>query len=339
MQYVGLDASNESVVAVWKNEEGSILRQETLENTNQSLNKLAELLNDCKVAVEASTAGSHVYDLLSSLNVRIVLANPSKIRLIAESEKKTDLEDAIVLADLLRVNLLPLCYSPPHDVLVRRELVRQRKSFVEMTTQLKNKIRACLTRSGLSCPFQDLFSVSGLKWLERNALQYNAGLVTQLISVGSFVETSIKRLNDEIDSEFSKIGQQAVLLDSVPGVSTLSAVIILSEVGDVHRFSSPKQLCSYAGLVPRVRQSGEVCRHGHVKTGNNLLKTTLVQDANAAIRCNKRFKKFYCKIARKKGHQKAIVAVARKMLCIMWFMLKRNELFNASLECGRCKAS
>ena len=107
MEYTGLDVSKESVVAVWKDNEGNTVREGKYPNTNKGLEELAALLLGCKAAVESSTSGQYVYERLSKLNVQIVMANPAKIRLIYESDKKTDRADAEILANLLRTNMLP----------------------------------------------------------------------------------------------------------------------------------------------------------------------------------------------------------------------------------------
>lgn len=337
MYYVGLDVSGKNVVAVWKDKDGGTVRSGTYENNEKDLKRLAILLQDCRVAVEASTSGAYVYDCLSDLGIHVVMANPSKIKLIAESDKKTDHNDADVLANLLRVNLLPTCYVPPQKVRIQRNMIRQRAALVETNTKFKNKIRAILAREGIRCPCKDVFGKDARKWLDKAPLSpQGKEYVQQLLALGDAVLVEIGKLNDAVAEEH-KQSKQAVLLDTIPGVSRLSAVTILSEVGDASRFPSPKKLCSYAGIVPRVHQSGEVSHAGHIKQGSRILKNILVQDANAAIGCSRRFRKFYLKLKRKKGHQKAIVAVARKMLTIAWFMLQRNRPYEdkEAALCGR----
>jgi transposase len=333
MEYAGLDVSKESIVAVWKDSEGNTVREGKYPNSPKGLEELAALLLGCKATVESSTSGQCVYERLSKLNVRIVMANPAKIRLISESDRKTDRNDAEILANLLRANLLPTCYVPDEKVRRQRDLVRERKSLVEMNVSFKNRIRAALAAQGLDCPYTNILGNDAQGWLENAELkQHVKEHIMQLLRLSNTFLKEIQVLDALIAAEYGKMGE-ARLLDTIPGIAKNSAVAILSEIGDIRRFDSPKKLCSYAGLVPRIQQSGNTLHAGHVKHGNEMLKKTLVENAQiAAMRC-KRFRKFYLKIKKKRGHQKAVVAVARKLATIIWYMLQRNEPFEGAAIC------
>jgi len=263
------------------------------------------------------------------------MANASKIALIACSDKKTDRNDAEMLADLLRTNMLPTCYVPPQEVIEQRELIRQRQGLVQQTTRLKNQMHAILTSEGISCPSTDILSKTSKEWLDSCPLSATRKeYLLQLRRLACAFEEEIAVLEKTIRIQASK-SREMGLLDTMPGVSHLSALTIMAEIGDIRRFETPAQLCSYAGLVPRVRQSGAMDWKGHVKPGNKVLKAILIQDANVAAKCCKRFRKFYRRLEKKKGHGKAIVAVARKMLTIAWFMLQRGKPFDGSILCDR----
>ncbi len=339
MNYVGLDVSGKSVVAVWKDGDGKTIRQETITNTEDELRKLAASLEGCKVAVESSTSGLFVYRCLSASKVQMVMANPAKIRLISQSDKKTDKNDAAILADLLRVNMLPTSYVPPETIRVLRDLIRHRASLVQATTRFKNRLRAVLAAEGLQCSYDDIFSKSARIWLKQASLaEHNARYVQQLLHLGEEVKLEIRKFDAEIKIAYSE-SKEAALLDTMPGIAKHSAVVILSEIGDIHRFDSPKKLCSYAGLVPTVYQSGETCRMGHIKQGNSILRTILVQDAHSAANNSRRFMKFYNKVKRKKGAQKAVIAVAHKMLVIIWHMLQKGKPFEEAAICHTRRAA
>ena len=121
-------------------------------------------------------------------------------------------------------------------------------------------------------------------------------------------------MNDEIS-----------ILLTIPGIGYFSALLIYAEVGDINRFPNSKKLCSYAGLVPTVRQSGNKIIRGRItKEGNKLLRWVLVQCAHMAVRKDERLRQFYERIKAKKGHQKAIVATARKLLTVIYACWKNK---------------
>lgn len=326
MEYVGLDASKLSVVAIWKDEKGNKLREEEFLNNDEGLAALASKLKGCEAVVESSCSGLNVYRHISK-HASIVMAHPAKIRLITESGKKTDSNDAEILADLLRVGMLPLSYVPDDAIREQRDIVRHRKGLVNANVALKNRIRSILTREGLNCPYKRMLGAKSKKWLKDaplTAMQKEAAL--QILSVSDMINSEIKKLDKKIEEEFDA-SPEAKLIDTMPGISKLSAIVIMSEIGEIKRFRKPENLISYAGLAPRVYQSGQTLHMGKIKPGSRLLRSILVQDANAAIRGCKRFRKFYMKLKRKKNHNKAVIAVARKMLKILWFMLQRNTPF------------
>ena len=123
--------------------------------------------------------------------------------------------------------------------------------------------------------------------------------------------------------------EKAKLLMTLPGVDYYAAMVLLSEIGDVHRFSSDEKLVSWVGLVPQVHQSGETNWAGHIsRKGFRRARWILGQCAQSARQHDPRMQEFYERIERKHGPQKAVVAVARKMLAIMYVMLIRNEPYH-----------
>lgn len=142
----------------------------------------------------------------------------------------------------------------------------------------------------------------------------------------------LKAFDEEIGYIESKIASVAlkdpnvVLLITIPGIDFYSAMVLSSEMGSVERFSTDKKLVAWAGMAPSLRQSGDVLRVGRVtKEGNKMARWIMVQAALNAIRSDARLRTFYERCCSRKGHQKAIVAVAHEMLRIVWFMLKRRE--------------
>src|SRR3989338_2097567 len=138
----------------------------------------------------------------------------------------------------------------------------------------------------------------------------------------SFVEDKIRKIADE--------NKDAKLLMTIPGIAEIRAMEIIAEIGEINRFQTAEKLCSYAGLVPSIKQSGDSLKFGKlVKQSNNILKHNLVEASWSIVRTKKdnQLKRFYKKIAKKKGKQKAICATARKMCCIIHAMLRKNQEF------------
>lgn len=324
--YVGLDVSKKQTVGVWKDKEGEKLYEETFTTDRNGMDKLiGSIKGDSKIVVEASTSGVFVYDYLTSNGLSVKVANPNLVKLISQSDKKTDRKDAEKLADLLRMNMLPLSYIPDKKTRELRDIVRHRAALVITSTSLRNKIRSILTREGLSLPHADLLCGKSLKWLndiELGRVQKTA--IMKFVGVALMIEDEIGGYNTEIYHEFQS-SKEAQLIETIPGVGHYSAIHIMSAIGDISRFPSDEELASYAGLVPRIYQSGEVRYDKGLKKGDGQLKSILIQDALAAIRSSKRLRKYYMKKKRKKGHRKAIVAVARKMIEIIYCMLTRGE--------------
>jgi transposase len=136
----------------------------------------------------------------------------------------------------------------------------------------------------------------------------------------------------DVDSQIVKYVDEAVIeqLSSVPGVGVVSVATVAAELGDVRRFSGETEVCSYCGLVPSLRQSGKKRWNGHItKRGSKWIRRVLVQCALAAVKCrgDTKFKAFYLRVKARRGHGVAIVALARKMLGVMYHLLVSGESF------------
>jgi transposase len=253
-----------------------------------------------------------------------------KTRLIAEARIKTDSIDSESLAYLLKADLIAKSYVPPKEIREQRRIARHRASLVKIRTIVKNMIHALLARNGIKHSFSDLFGKAGIEFLrsleldEESRFELNQYLV--LLRVLSYKIEETQELVEDIAEQ----NYYAKLLISVPGISYLSALVIAGEIADVSRFGSSKALASYAGLVPSTYQSGNKSYHGSItKQGSVWLRWILIQAANKAVESNKHLRKFYLRIAKKKGHNVAVVAVARKLLRYIWVMLSYGLTFDA----------
>ncbi len=222
-----------------------------------------------------------------------------------------------MLAHLLRTDLLPEAYIPPKQIRDLRELVRFKVSLTRLNTLICNKVHALLAKNGLSHPYSQLFCKKSLRWLHQLKLRpiYRSQLE-------SWIELA-EKIKQEAEAR-----EQVRLLRSMPGVGDFLALLIVAEVGDVERFSSPAKLVSYAGLSPAVRCSGGRQKRGRLaKEGNKWLRWAAVEIAIHIKRLSPYFASYYKRIALRKGAPTAQVATARKVLQTIWYMLKRKQQY------------
>jgi len=269
-----------------------------------------------------------LYEALDDKNIKTVLANPMKTKAIASAKVKTDKVDAKILAHLLRADLVAESYVPPQQIREIRALIRHRLSLTKMRTMVKNKVHALMDKYGYRCEFSDMFGVSGLKWLKTLEVRD----LDRLILENHL--SHIESINLQIDKADVVIKEKACededirLLMSLPGIDVRTALLLKSEIGPIGRFLDYKHLVSWAGLAPRVYQSGNVEWNGGItKCGSSILRWAIVEAAQTAVRYDERFCEFYGRVKARRGGSKAIVAVGNKMLKIVWVMLVRREMY------------
>lgn len=329
MAYVGIDFHKRNTYVTKMDKEGNILESKNLMNENGALEEFVNsLTREDKVVLEATGNWYHFYELVEDKALDIMLSHPAKTRAIASARIKTDKIDSAMLAHLLRTNLIPASYIPEREVRDLRETLRYRSSLVTLRARLKNKVHALLSKNGITCPCSDIFCQKSFAWLSalslrecyQDALSGYIRLAKALAEEIKQVETKIKELAEE--------SRQARLLMTMPGLSYYSSLLILSEIGEIDRFPSAGQLCSYAGLVPSVYASGGVTRMGKItKTGSTWLRWILIENAQHAVLGSHRFESLYRRVCVRSGKNAAKVAVARKMLTCIYYMLKRGEPF------------
>jgi transposase len=285
-------------------------------NLLSALRQLPVPTTNLPIALEPTCGWRWVSQLLAEQGGDVHITNPYKLRLIADSRQKTDDEDAKTLAEFLQLGYLPESWRAPNEVEVWRQLVRVRVSLVEARTRVKNQITSLLTAAGPLVTKQAL--PADLKFRELTALIREQTAHIQVL------EKEIERV----------VAKEAVcqLLKSVPGVGRLTALTILAEVGDFSRFPTADQLASFAGLVPAQRSSGQTVRYGHLtKTGSQLLRTTLVETAmRFRPYHDDRLWSWFLQVRDKRGAMRARVALGRKLLSIMWSLVKKQQPFVSS---------
>jgi len=354
-------ATNEQLVTTYKSKRFSTFTGD--------LRRLAVWMgeNKCRdVCMESS--GKYWIPIFNILEptCHVVLAHPKYVKAI--KGKKTDKRDAKWIADIFKHDLINGSFIPPADIRQLRDLVRYRFKLTNYTTGEKNRTQNCLTVSNLKLDdvFTDVFGKSASaitsKILENPNESFNvtpfvdrrckkpieeiqaavdgmmcANQAEKLRIIRSHME-SLEICKANLESEILTVAEkylpQINLVLTVPGIQSFAAVAIIGEIGvDMSVFETSRHLCSWAGLAPQNDQSAGKKKTTRISRAGVYIKPLLVQCALCAIR-NKKHPEIanrYNAIKKRRGHKKAIIAIARMLLTAIYNILKKNEPYNAEL--------
>ena len=331
--YVGLDVHKKTVYGFVLDIEGNKLYEKEFNTEPSDLDAfmLHVPKDDSIIAIESCICWQYVYDYLNDARYKLVLAHPVGVKALKKLRRHTDKDDAKLLADLLRTNMLPLSYAAPLDIRVKRQITRHRHSLTNVETQIMNKVHAILLRHGIhNLPYKDAFCKKGIQCLLSLDLPgCDRFEMDQYIELIQMFESKIKESTERIE-EIAADDPAVRLAMTMTGMGHYNATTFVGEVGDIRRFDNKDKVASFAGLVPKVHQSGERTKLGHItKRGNRGLRWVMIQAANTAVQHDKTLKKMYERLAPRMGHQKAVVAVARRMVTLLYVMLKHNIQYQA----------
>jgi transposase len=328
MRYIGLDVHKEFCQASVLDEDGKELSNEKFLSTRKDLDEFLDRFQDAEFVLESTGIWEFIYEGIEARGFPVMLAHPLKVRAIAEAKIKTDKVDARTLAQLLRADMIPRSYVPSRDIRDLRHLVRQRAYLVQKCTGFKNRIHAELLRRGIKRPenLATPFSQKSEEWMHSlNIVGVNVDL-----DCLDALQAQVEELNQKLFLEFQR-RHEAQLIATIPGIGYYGALLIFAEIADVHRFSDPEHLASYAGLVPSVSQSASTCHYGGVsKEGSAYLRWILTESVHVHRFCcrDSQLSRFAAKIEKKRGKQKATSATARKLVHIIYWMLVNDQPFD-----------
>lgn len=335
MLHVGLDLSRKRVDVCALAQDGTTLCVTTAPPDRDGLRGLARRLDGfgqpVHAVIESMNGARFVHDQLELAGWDVEVADAQRAKRMAPLACKTDRIDARVLAELSRRDLVPAIWLPTPGVRADRERSRWRLHLVRHRTALKNRVHAALISFGHPCPTSDLFGADGRRRLERMAIPepWRADITAAL--------HLIDELDDEIaacEADLRRIGSDhpyIPLLISIPGISWVLAATIAAEIGDIHRFDSPKKLVSYTGLCPRVYQSGAHDHRGPLtKSGPKFLRWALIEASFHAAKhpaYAARYERTKHRLGRQRGPNVARVEVARHLTEAIWHMLATTQPF------------
>jgi transposase len=278
-----------------------------------------------EVAVEVTGNTRLFYDAVAPHVARVVAVDPNQFRVISHSVKKTDPNDARNLALYLSKGLLPEVRMKEKTQAQIASLTQTRDTLVKLRTALKNKVNNILSAHGINLEKEVLSSEK--KLTEVLAMKFDPMIRIEL----KVIVEQIRSLNQsiaELEKTITEEGQKLEghkNLTSIKGIGPLTGSILLSVIGDIHDFADEGKLAAYFGIVPRVSHSNETERSGRItKRGSKLGRTALVQCALIAQRYSPYLKRFYEKTKARRGTGKAIIALARKLLGIVYRTLKKQ---------------
>jgi transposase len=341
MKYVGIDLHKKTIVLCVVNKERCVLfRRQFYCQDVATIAAFFKQLGPFQFVVEATATYEWLVQLLEPLAADWVLAHPGKMRVIAQTAKKTDRLDAQTLAEFLALGMIPQAYRPTARQREHRKLVRHRVQCRQRVSRLKCLIRH--VAATYNADRRDLFADDHLEqFQQRSDLTAADRFVLEQYRLDfAQAQARLKAAAQEL-KVFAQSGSEAeqrerTILHSAPGVGTVVAEVVLAELGDAQRFGSVKEATAYAGLVPTQRESaGKGKELGITKQGSRLLRWAMVEAAWQAVRYSVRWQGVYEALKRRRGAKRAIVAVARRLLAVLVSMLKAEQEYRPSVAEGK----
>jgi transposase len=330
VKYVGIDLHKKTISLCVVNQDRQKLEYKRLHCA------LPELivayfrgLGPFQAVIEATASYEWLVRLLEPLAVRVVLAHPKKLRVIAESTRKSDKVDARLLADFLALDMIPQAYRPTPRQREHRVLMRHRCYLQRRITSIRNKVR--WIASAYNADRRDLFTEEGLVHLQQIELSAAERFsVEQLLSEWRFHQQRLRELHKELkrftEQASAAEAEARALLQSIPGVGPVTTEVVLSELADPQRFRSARCAVAYAGMAPGQRESAGKRRELHIeRDGSKWLRWILVEAAWQVVRRTGRWRVTFERLAERIGRKKAIVAIARRLLGVMMALLKKGQ--------------
>jgi len=335
MEYIAFDAHKHYTLASVERPGDGVVRETRLAHQRGEVREfLAQWTPGSPVAVETVGNWYWLVDEIESAGMEPRLVHARKAKLMLGMMNKTDKLDARGLNRLQRTGTLPTVWIPPAEVRDQRDLPRTRMVLTRERTRLKNRIHATLAKYALSVPdVSDLFGTQGrMELIQRlSQLPPHTRFATQrLLEQLEMVEEQVDQFEHRIRQVFKKTPEMDLLM-TLPGVAFILGTVISLEVGDVHRFPDAAHLASYAGTTPRVTATGGKMRFGRLRPDvNHYLKWAYIEAANVICMHRRHWPHrhvslLYGRIYQRKGHEKAIGAVARHLAEATYWILTKEE--------------
>lgn len=341
--YLGLDFHKSYSMAKIIDEKGRVVKSGKLQNLREDFKEFLEPFPNTTAVVEACWNYQVAVRLLEDHTKKVILANPLKVKAIAEAKIKTDSIDAETLAQLLRADLIPEAYLRDNENRNLQKILRNHCFYTRRQTQLKNKIHVLIDGQEEDIRekakiFSDLFGKKGMEWLKSLELpEPDNNIIRDYLEIYELLGEK-KKINKEYIVKLSSSDEDCKLLKSIPGIGDFLALLIKTEIGDIRRFRNSSKLLSYAGIIPSTYKSAKHTYHGRItKRGNKWLRWGMVEAVRGGIINNINIRYYYERIKSRKGVNKARIATAKRMLQIVYRVLNEKDEFKSNLKSSNRK--
>ena len=325
--FYGLDVHKDFIQVCQVDREGRRRKEFRLDGVADTIEAFAQSLGPRdQVVLEATFHSWAIWRRLRPHAGRVVVANPLQVKAIAHARIKTDKIDAYILAQLLRTGFIPEVQMPEAETWELRQLVSHRRHLVKHRVALKNAIHGLLNRRLLHYEGSQLFNGPGRRWLAGLELEpAERFLLDNMLQLLEATEASVAAVDAQL-LERASFQEEVKLLMTIPGVDVTVASGLVAAIGDISRFASPRKLASYFGLVPRVSQSAGRCFHGRItKSGNSGARHLAIEASHSLARSSSPLSATYHRLRRKRGHNVAVTALARKLVVVVWHLLTTRQ--------------
>jgi len=339
MNHVGIDIGKRKCIVCIMNDKQKILKEFAYDNTEKDAHAVAQKVAKMRGSSQAlceSTGNMWLktFKAFEDNNIPIILANTMKMKIISETDNKTDKNDAHRLANALRAGIVPECYVAPPEVREVRGLLRHRINLVQDRTRVINRIHNLLDKYDVTIYASTMYSkkaISKMIWTKLPSTTDTLILRDLAQSVDQLTQ-KISKMENEINKH-AATSDDAMLLMSMTGLDSFGAMLLTTEIGAYKRFATAEKLVAWAGLCPRVYQSGNSIRHGRMrKACNNNSKWIMMGAASTAVRHDERMKEFYQSVCKRHPPKVALAHVAQKMMRIVWHMLYTRTKYQNTNE-------
>jgi len=336
-EYISLDVHKRYTFAEREDIMTKGVRQRRIEHERGAIAAyLADAESGTPVAVEATGNWYWIVDEIEQAHCVAKLVHPRKAKVMMGCINKTDKLDVHGMNRLQRCETLPTVWIAPPEIRDLRDLPRTRMFFCQERARLKNRIQASLTKFALNVTgYSDGFGVGAREEMRKHILQlppHTQAMTNELLRQLDLVEEQIDAQEKRIRAVVAQTPAMQ-LLRTLPGIGDILSVVIAMEIGDISRFASAERLASYAGTTPRISASGDKMRFGRLRSDvNHYLKWAFVEAANcirlhAKRHPDRHVTRLYKRIAVRRGHPKAVGAVARHLAESVFYVLSRKEAY------------
>ena len=339
MYFIGVDHHKQGSVMAVIDEDGQELKVGRVSNRRESVGQFLKEYRPFTAVLEAGRSSYVMAELLKELGGEVKMAKQLQVKAIAHARIKTDKRDSRTLAHLLRSNLIPEVYQREAWNRRAQRVMRMRAFWIAKKTELMNKIRTLLAQQREEVRLEveklsgALFSDKGLKYMENLLLEdKDKEILDELIRGYREIRAHIKTSDGTVRALYGEI-EEAARIDTVPGFATTLSVLAAVEIADVKRFRRVEELHSYAGLIPSTHSSGGRTYHGHItKQGNAWLRWAVVEAVTGACQKDLELRVLYTRLAKRKSRNVAKIAVARRLLTIIYRVLTERRDYIPELK-------